>query len=195
MKRKLIPITQAFDVFVIMFLCLLIVPAASNADDKPPEPQPIKHRVTGLFSPDRQDDLREVVKKLPDVKLISIDYKNSEATFAYDSAKLFSGAKPEQISERFDAMLRSASFATFGIMPLCTTPKDKLKFVEIPVVGLDCKACCLAAYESVYRITGVEQATASFKDGLVTAWIDPEKTDQAALEDALKKKNVQLKSP
>ena len=46
----------------------------------------------------------------------------------------------------------------------------------------------LAAYEAVANIDGVEQATASFKDGRVTALIDPTKTDRAKLEDALKKK-------
>jgi hypothetical protein len=66
--------------------------------------------------------------------------------------------------------------------------------VEIPVVGLDCKACCLAAYEAIYRLDGVEQATASFQVGLVTAWIDPAQTNQALLEEALRKKEVALKS-
>ena len=65
--------------------------------------------------------------------------------------------------------------------------------VEIPVVGLDCKACCLAAYEAIYKLEGVERATASFKDGLVTAWIDSEKTDRTKLEAALKQRNVTLK--
>jgi hypothetical protein len=45
------------------------------------------------------------------------------------------------------------------------------------------------------RIEGVEQATANFRDGLAIAWIDPNKTNQSTLEDALKKRGVQLKSP
>lgn len=173
----------------ILWACIATICAA---DDKPAELQPIKHRVTGLFSPDRQNDLREVLKKLPDMKLVSIDYRNSEATFLYDADKMFNRPKPEQISERFDNLLRSVSNSTFGIRPLCATPKDKLEFIEIPIVGLDCKGCCLGAYEAIYRLEGVEQATASFRDGLVTAWIDPKKTNRAALEDALKKRNVQL---
>ena len=84
----------------LLMLCLFVATAASGADDKPPEPQPIKHRVTGLFSPDRKDDLREVLQKLPDVKLVSLDYESSEVTFEYDPAKLFTGAKPEQHFER-----------------------------------------------------------------------------------------------
>jgi copper chaperone CopZ len=62
------------------------------------------------------------------------------------------------------------------------------------VLGLDCKGCCLGAYESIAKIEGVEQATASFKLGLVTALIDPAKTNRAALETALKQRNVTLKS-
>jgi len=105
------------------------------------------------------------------------------------------GARPEQIIERFDNKLREVSRSTFGIKPICATPRDKLQFIEIPVLGLDCKACCLAAYEAVYKLEGVEQATASFKDGLVTAWIDPQQTNREKLEAALKQRNVTLKPP
>jgi len=62
----------------------------------------------------------------------------------------------------------------------------------IPAGGLDCKGCCLAAYEAGAGIDGVMQATASFKEGLVTALIDPTKTNRAKLEDALRAKGVQL---
>lgn len=164
-----------------------------SAGEPPAAAQPVKYRIIGLFSPDRQDDLRDVVKKLPDLTLISIDFENAEATFAYDAAKLFPGVKPEQITERTDNLLRSASSSTFGIKPLSTTPRDKRVKIEIPVVGLDCKGCCLAAYESIAAIDGVDQATASFKEGRITALIDPAKTDRAALEAALKKKGVQVK--
>lgn len=174
-----------------IILCLLL-PIVTVAAEPPP---PVTHQVTGLFSPDREEDLREVVEKLPDIKLISIDFKKSEASFIYDAQKVFPNATPEQVIERFDNLLRSASRQTFGIKPLCTTPRDKLELIEIRVVGLDCKGCCLAAYEAIFRIVGVEQATASFKDGWVTAWIHPELTDRAALEDALKKKGVTLATP
>ncbi len=176
-------------------LCLLIAPIVT-AEDKPAERPPVKHRVTGLFSPDREADLKKVfADKLPDVKLVSIDFKNSEATFVYDADALFNKPKPEQLIERFDNLLRTHTLGTFGIRAVCTTPKEKLMFVEIGVAGLDCKGCCLAVYETIYRIDGVEQATASFKEGLVTAWIDPQKTDRAALEDALKKRGVTLSAP
>ena len=181
---------------LITIFSLLVTTMMFAADDTPAEPQPVKHRVTGLFSPDREADLKKVfAEKISEVKLVSIDFKNSEATFVYDADKLFNKPKPEQLIERFDNLLRTHTLGTFGIRAVCATPKDKLKFIEIPIVGLDCKGCCLAAYESVYKIEGVEQATANFKDGLVTAWIDPKKTNQSDLEDALKKRNVQLKTP
>ena len=179
----------------LAMLCLSVATLAIRADDKSTEPAPIKHRVTGLFSPDREADLKKVfAEKIPEVKLVSVDFKNSEATFVYDGEKLFNKPKPEQVIERFDNLLRTHTLGTFGIRAVCTTPKDKLKFVEIPIVGLDCKGCCLAVYETIYKIDGVEQATASFKESLATAWIDPKKTSQAELEDALKKRNVQLKT-
>jgi copper chaperone CopZ len=81
------------------------------------------------------------------------------------------------------------------VKPLSPTPRDQLTRVEIGVLGLDCRGCALGAYEAVAKLDGVEQATASFKEGRVVAWIDPKKTDRATLEAALKKKNIELKSP
>ena len=158
------------------------------------EVEQVKHRITGLFSRDREDDLRESVKRMANVALVSIDFDSGEATFEYDAAKLFKESKPKDYLERFDNMLRSASSHTFGVRPLCTTPKDKLTRIEIGVAGNDCKGCNLAAYESISKIDGVEQATASFKDGKVTALIDSSKTNKAALEEALKKRQVVLKN-
>lgn len=166
-----------------MMLCVSVSSAA--------EPLPIKHQITGLFSPERVDDLQEIFKALPEFKLVSVDYKTAEASLAYDPMAVFPGATPEQIIERFDSKLRNASRHTFGIKPLCLH-REQLRRIKIGVEGLDCKGCCLAAYESIYRIAGVEQATASFKLGLVTAWIDPATTDQATLEEALRKKEVRL---
>ena len=169
---------------------LAILPAASAMA----EVQTIKHRVTGLFSRDREADLREAVKKMTDVSIVAIDFDVAEVSFSYDPEKLFQkGTKEKDRLERFDGLLRQASSHTFGAKPLCATPKEKLTRIEIGVTGPDCKGCCLAAYEYVAKIDGVEQATASFKDGIVTALIDPDRTNRAALEDALKKRQVQLK--
>jgi copper chaperone CopZ len=181
--------------YLFVVLGSLLTALGAAADDKPAPPGQVKHQITGLFMKEREQDLREAVEKMPQVKLVSVDFANAEATFEYDPAKAFPGAKPAQVPERLDNLLKSASNHTFGVKPLRSAPLDRLREVEIPVAGLDCKACCLAAYEAIYTLEGVEKATASFREGRVTALIDPEKTDRAKLEDALKKRGVQLKAP
>ena len=110
--------------FVIMILSPLFILSMADAAE---EPKLIKHQITGLFAPDREKDLRDVFEqKLPQFKLVSIDFKNAEANFDYDPAKVFPGAKPEQIIERFDNELRNATRHTFGAKPLRTIEKDKL---------------------------------------------------------------------
>ena len=68
----------------------------------------------------------------------------------------------EQRVQQLDNLLKSASNHTFGLKPLRSLPLEKLKLIEIPVAGLDCKGCALAAYEAVYQLGGVERATAGF---------------------------------
>ncbi len=183
----------------MLFTLTLVLSLAMGlfaADEKPAAPTTVVHRVTGLFDSKREAELRmTLANSLPDVELVSIDYEHAEGTFRYDPTKAFPGAKPQDIVKRFDEKLRAASVGTFGIQPLFTTPHEKLQRIEIPIVGLDCRACGLAAYEAVAKLEGVEQATASFHDGRVTALIDPEKTDRTKLEEALKAKRVQLGTP
>ena len=152
-----------------------------------------KVRLFGVFSPDREKDLRKITDEWTDIKLESVDFKHAEGVFVFDADKLFPKAKPEQIITNLDNKLRTESNQTFGIKPLSTVAKDKLVRIEIGVVGLDCKACSFAAYNIVAGVDGVEQATCSFKHGLITALIDPAKTQKSVLEDTLKKRNVTLK--
>jgi copper chaperone CopZ len=185
--------------FSISFLLIAAIATCAFAAVPATKPaaatQQFTHRVTGLFSRDREADLRAALKELPGIELISLDFDHSEAVFSYDPAKAFAGTKPDKIIERFDQQLRGASHHTLGIKPLCTTPRDKLERIEIPVAGLDCKACCLAAYEIMAKQDGVEQATASFKEGTITALIDPAKTEQGKLEAVLKERGVTLTKP
>jgi copper chaperone CopZ len=157
------------------------------------EPETFTYRVTGLWDHSREVELKETVSKIAGITLVGVDFDTSEITLSYDQAKVFQKAKPKEILERLDNLFRQNSSHTFGICAVCTTPKARLVRVEIGVLGLDCKGCCLSLYESVSKIEGVEQATASFKESKLTALIDPEKTNKAALEDALKKRNVTLK--
>ena len=182
-----------------LFLALCAF-ASIAADDKQAQPQPTRFRVIGMFSLDRQDDLREAMKQLPGVKLGTVDFPNAEAEITYDLAQLFPQARPkqvftaDQIVVRLDELLRPASNDTFSLKLPSTTPKDKLKRIEIGVIGHDCRGCCLGAYEAIAKDAGVLQATVSFKEGRVIALIDPAKTDKAALEAVLKKVQVQLKN-
>ena len=151
---------------------------------------PYTYRVLGLFSKDREADLRASFELLPEFKLSKVDFDYAEITVAFAPAKLFPGQKAERVAELVNDRLRQASHHTFGVKPRSTAARDKLQRVEIPAGGLDCKACCLAAYEIVAQIDGVEQATASFKEGKVTALIDPARTDRAKLEETLRKRGV-----
>lgn len=175
----------------VALLGSILTLVASAADEKPSSLQEFRHRVTGLFQPDRTNDLQKLVAQLPDVKLVSVDFAASEAVFSYDAATL-GGGKPEKVLERLDNLVRTASRATFGIKPVCPTPHDKLTSVEISVLGLDCKGCALSAYEAVAKIDGVEQATASFREGRVNALIDGTKTKRESLVEALKKARVEV---
>jgi cation transport ATPase len=176
--------------FLLCALCALCasVVATASAED-------FRHRVTGLFDAARVEDFQRLAAQLADVKLVSVDFATAEAVFSYEPAKLAPKNKPEQALERLDTLVRQASRGAFGVKPLSPTPRDQLTRVEIGVLGLDCRGCALGAYEAVAKLDGVEQATASFKEGRVVAWIDPKKTDRATLEAALKKKNIELKSP
>jgi len=154
-----------------------------------------RHQVTGLFAPDREADLRKVLDGFSDVRLVRVDFTRSEAVLEYDPDRAFPGATPEQIVERLNSRVRDASHHTFGVKPVCPVDPEALKQISIPVVGLDCRACSLAAYEIVARLKGVESATASFKDGLVTARIHPDVIDQVEVETALKERGVQIRQP
>lgn len=173
-------------------LLFALLTTCSAAADTPARPQEATYRVTGLFAPDRADDLRAAVRKVPGLELVRVDFARAEAVFAYDPATLFPGAKPGQYAGQLDNLLKPASSHTFGVKPPCATPADKLTRVEVGVLGLDCKGCALGAYEAISGIDGVEQATVNFKEGRVSALIDPAKTDRGKLEAALKLKGVTL---
>lgn len=175
-----------------LFIGILVIATASAADKPPPKVERLRYRVIGLFSPDREKDLRKAFADLPDFKLIAVDYAEAEMTIEFAPAALFPNQKPERVTELVNDRVRVASGHTFGVKPRRTVPSDKLVTVEIPVAGCDCQACCLAAYEAVAGVDGVEQATASFKAGRVTARIDPTKTDQEKLEAALRKRGVDV---
>jgi copper chaperone CopZ len=160
-------------------------PAALHAADKKPSaPQAFTHRIAGLFQPDRVDDLRAAMKDHPRaVKLESVDYEKAQATFTYD---------PKQDSP--ESLTNFLGGKGFSILPPTNSPPDKLTPIEIGVVGLDCKGCAYGTYIIIYKIDGVERATVNYREGWIRATIDPTKTNRAALEEALTKRQVTLKS-
>lgn len=172
----------------ITLVSTLLMGAAAAED-----PVMVTYRITGLFSPDREADLREAAKKVEDAALTAVDYANAEVTFTYDPAKMPKGAKPEQVMSKLDNELRSASNHTFSLTPLSKVPHEKLQKIEIAVGVLDCKACGLGVYLIVMGVPGVERAFVNYKEGQVTAWIDPEKTDREKVVEALKKREVRVK--
>ncbi len=173
----------------------LIVSGWAGAAEPQAKPERFTYRVLGLFSRDREADLRQAFKGLPELTLVEVDFEAAEITVEFVPAQAFPGAKPEQLVERVDQRVREATRHTFCVKPRHPVDRDKLEQVVIPVSGCDCKACCLAAYEAVAVLDGVEQATASFREGRVVARIDPTKTDRAKLEEALRKRGVTVGKP
>jgi copper chaperone CopZ len=176
-------------------------PATRPAPVQPSEPpaktfqfdddHSVKLRVVGLFMSDRVDDFRELMKQFPEASLLTVDFDTATIRYAADSGQ-FRNAKPEQIVERLNNRVRQLSTGLFSLKPIGPIPREKLKQIEFPIKGLACKACSLAVHDILARVEGVEHVTASFRDSLATAWVDPARTDRAKLEAALKQRGVTL---
>jgi hypothetical protein len=176
-----------------LFLLISFVALHLHADES-------KHRIIGLSEPSREQELRDQVKTMPEVELAALSFETAEVTFRYDTAKLIPGYNPkkppapEAITKRLEDLLRAASNGTFTLVPLSTLPADKQQKIELPCGLLDCKGCRYGAYIAIAKIDGVERAIVS-ASSLLTAWIDPAKTNREALIAALKKGHVELKTP
>ena len=150
-------------------------------------------RVSGWFTLERVEDLRRLMQEFPEARLLQCDFPTATATFNYSGdSDLFHNAKPEQVIERLNNGNRLRSQNTIGVKTPGSLPHEKLQLIEIPIVGLDCNACCLAVHDILVRVDGVEHATASFHDGLAGAWLDPAQTNRTQLEEALKQQRVKL---
>ena len=95
----------------------------------------------------------------------------------------------DEIEQSLSHLLGEASNQTFVLKPSSKIPREKLTKVEIKIGILDCKGCRYATYLVVMKEAGVEQATV---DKIVTAWLDPAMTSQAAIESALKRSGVEV---
>lgn len=161
----------------------------------------VQYRLTGLFQPDRVEDLRRQAGTLPanrpnepvEVRLVGVNYDTTVVTFSYDAASSnFRNRKPDQIRERINNLLRGASRGAFSITDLRGADATPLRKERIAVAGHDCKGCAYGAYRAIAELNGVERAVVSFKEGHVTAWIDLARTNRNALMKVLRKRDVHL---
>ena len=174
-----------------LFMFLLIVVLLPLAS--PVVAAELRCRVTGLFQPDRVDDLNRLVTTLADepagplagVQLQAIDYRTATVTFRYNAdAPPYVNRSPQQVREHLDRALRGRSRQSFKLFPLDEHPPP-LQQETIAVAGLDCKGCAYATYKSIELLAGVDRATVDFAAGRVVAWIDPQQTDRETLITAL----------
>jgi copper chaperone CopZ len=180
---------------------LSIIALCLTAQQAPAEDVTVQCRLTGLFQPDRVDDLRRQAgamrfdgKEGPaDVTLVDVSYDDAVVAFSYDAkSQHFKNQKPEKALERINDLLSRVSRGSFKAFPLSNLKKEQLQEVRIAVAGHDCKGCAYGAYRSIAMIDGVERAVVSFKEGQVAARIDSAKTNREALVAALKKAQVDV---
>ena len=153
----------------------------------------IQFRIRGLFDLQRVEELKAQAATVADFRIVAVDYDSATATFAYaDDKPPFKGAKPDSLERGFRERLSGATRGNFSVLPLAPLPRAQWQEVRIGIAGVDCRGCSFGAYNAVAEIDGVLRATASFKDGLLIAWIDPKLTNREALEAALKKRNIDV---
>jgi formylglycine-generating enzyme required for sulfatase activity/copper chaperone CopZ len=174
---------------------LLISGFASAAAEPPPGKMRVTWQIRGLFCPECKGDLQALcAEKLPEIKVVDVDVPNSEATFEFNPAVAFDprfrNAKPDALLILFNGKLQQASRSIFSAHPRRTTPLEKLRWIEIPFEGLDCKACSYGVYLILMSMKGVEQATADTLTGLATVLIDPETIDEKAIRRKLREQEV-----
>ena len=84
------------------------------------EEPPTRFRLIGLFAPDRQQDLRDVLADVPELELVRLDYDTAEVTLRYDAKKLFPGSNPQKPPKLEDVVQRLNNF----LIPAATAPSD-----------------------------------------------------------------------
>src|SRR5437868_2813146 len=144
----------------ILALLLCAAIAAARAEE-----QTVVYRVVGLCSPERQADLREAFKEVPNVEIAGIDYDNGECSLRYDLSKLGHNPKKpstdETIMKQLSDRLNGVTHGMFKLKARCAIPKEKLEKIEIKIGILDCKGCRLGTYFAVANMDGVEQVNIS----------------------------------
>lgn len=192
---KSIEIGGNFAYQLLSLLALMLVATASRAHAAE---QTATYRIIGLCFAERQIDFQRMIKDAPEIEVVDAKFDQAVATIRFDLDKLIppgppkkpADRGPEKVLAKLNDLLRKASGNSFTFAPLSTTPEAQLQRLDIKVGLLDCKGCRYAVYLAVAKIDGVERATVS--TDTLSVWIDPVKTNRAALEDALKKEQVPL---
>ena len=168
-------------------LLLLLSVAAPAAE------QTVQYSVRGLFQPDRKAFLINAAMGLEGCRLVEVNYDAARATFTYDDeTQVFKKVKPDQILQQIDTQIRKLTNHCFTLLQPGTLPAAGWTRIDFNIEGLDCLGCSYGAYSAVASLEGVDHATASFRDGRLTAFIDPAKTSRGALSEVLKKKEIKV---
>ncbi len=196
---------------VVLFLLMLRTAAAADAaatgGNKPAEPPAEKVRVTyrlvGLFCPEREEELRALwAEEMPEIEVLAVDSLSGEATFEFDPVAALGpqakAADPERIRALFNEKAHAASRRKYPgypdwdrvFMALPWSPPDSFQYVEIPIEGIDCKACALAMYERLVELDGIKHAQVSFHDGRAIVLVDPVKFDEFAARQKLQQQGT-----
>lgn len=157
-------------------------------------------RIIGLSDASRAGDFREVIAKVPGLKLISLDGDKATATLEYDAPVLLNNAQPAagdlapgKILSLIDRLVGEACTHTFSVTAPTGIAENKLTRLDLKVGLNDCKGCRYAAYIAIAKLDGVERAGVDSNNRVLTAWIDPAKTSKETLETALTKARVKLR--
>lgn len=180
---------------ISLLLCATgVVPVAAQ-EPALASPRTVRVRIVGLFAPERVDALREAARGIEEASLQEIEYETAHAVFEIRPDKNWKDVQAEKLAERIDQALRHATHSTIAAAPASETPAERLTETEIAAYGCACKACELAAYESLAKIEGVERATVSFRDSRIVVRFDSADTNRDALLEALKQRGVALEPP
>lgn len=173
----------------LLILTLGYIVASANAEDIERT-----YHVHGLFDRARVAEFQTALTNLSAIKLKSIDYDSAEAILSIDTVALLNRKKykEEQLIQNLSQHIRGLTKGNFDLEPRKSMPIKDAQYIEIPVIGHDCRGCSFGAYRAVHKQPGVIRATCTLRDGHVKVWIDPQITDRAKLEAAMVKKKIQL---
>lgn len=178
-------------------------PAERTSEPPPATPSPtyqfdddhtVNVRVQGLFMPEQVAAFKSEMQRFPEAEVASVNYDTAVAAIRFAAeSDLFRNATPEQVVERLNDRVRQLSQGLFSVRAIGANSNAPLEKIDLPVIGLDCMACSLALHDILTRQEGVVHATASFRDGMATAWVEPGKISREDLAESLKKSGVTLR--